>query len=127
MSFFYIISDDAIVDGVGRGDVALLAMGGEIDYDASPQLREHIADHIKAGRRRLVLDISAATFIDSTAIGVLVGAVARLREVGGGSLAVVCADENESVLRIFQITSVESMIELHRSREEALSALSLTG
>jgi anti-sigma B factor antagonist len=126
MSFFYIISNDTIVD-VGRGDIALLAMGGEIDYDASPQLKERIADHIKAGRRRLVLDISAATFIDSTAIGVLVGAVARLREAGGGSLAIVCADENESVLRIFQITGVENMIELYRSREEALSALALAG
>jgi anti-sigma B factor antagonist len=126
MSFFYIISNDAMVDDVGRSDVALLAMGGEIDYDASPRLKKSIADHIKAGRRRLVLDISAATFIDSTAIGVLVGAVARLREAGG-SLAVVCADENESVLRIFQITGVESMIELYRTREEALSALALAG
>jgi anti-sigma B factor antagonist len=126
MSFFYIISDDAMVDDVGRGDVALLAMGGEIDYDASPQLKERIADHIKSGRRHLVLDLSAATFIDSTAIGVLMGAVARLREAGG-SLAVVCPDENESVLRIFQITGVENMIELHRSREGALSALALAG
>jgi anti-sigma B factor antagonist len=127
MSFFYIISNDTVVDDMGLGDVALLAMGGEIDYDASPQLKERIADHIKAGRRRLVLDISAATFIDSTAIGVLVGAVARLREAGDGSLAIVCADENESVLRIFQITGVENMIELYRSREEALSALALAG
>jgi anti-sigma B factor antagonist len=126
MGFFYIISNDTIVD-VGRGDIALLAMGGEIDYDASPRLKERIADHIKAGRRRLVLDISAATFIDSTAIGVLVGAVTRLREAGGGSLAIVCADENESVLRIFQITGVENMIELYGSREEALSALALAG
>jgi anti-sigma B factor antagonist len=126
MSFFYIISDEAMVDDVGRSDVALLAMGGEMDYDASPRLKERIADHIKAGRRRLVLDISAATFIDSTAIGVLVGAVARLHEVGG-SLAIVCADENESVLHIFQITGVENMIELYRSREEALSALALAG
>lgn len=127
MSSFYIINDDTTVDYVGCGDVAILAMAGEIDYAASPQLRERIASHIKAGRRRLVIDLSAATFIDSTTIGVLVGAVTRLREAGGGSLAVVCADENESVLRIFEITGVDSMIALYRSREEALSALALAG
>jgi anti-sigma B factor antagonist len=126
MRSFYIISDGAPVEDAGCGDVALLAVGGEIDYAASPQLRERIADHVKAGRRHLVVDLSAVTFIDSTTIGVLVGAVARLREAGG-SLAVVCEQENVKVLRIFEITGLESMIELHRSREEAVSALALAG
>jgi anti-sigma B factor antagonist len=127
MSSFYIISDEMTVDDVGCDDVAVLAMGGEIDYAASPQLRERIAAHIKAGRRRLVIDLSAATFIDSTTIGVLMGAVTKLREAGGGSLQIVCADENAKVLRIFEITGVDSMIELYSSREEALSALSVAG
>jgi anti-sigma B factor antagonist len=127
MSSFYIISDETTVDDVGCDGVAVLAMGGEIDYAASPQLREHIAAHIKAGRRHLVIDLSAATFIDSTTIGVLMGAVTKLREAGGGSLQIVCADENAKVLRIFEITGVDSMIELYSSREEALSALSVAG
>jgi anti-sigma B factor antagonist len=74
-----------------------------------------------------VLDLSMVTFIDSTAIGVLVGAVMRLREVEGGSLTVVCADENQRVLRIFEIAGVESLITLHSSREEALSELAVAG
>jgi anti-sigma B factor antagonist len=127
MSSFYVISDETTVDDMGCEGVAVLAMGGEIDYAASPQLRERIAAHIKAGRRRLVIDLSAATFIDSTTIGVLMGAVTKLRDAGGGSLQIVCADENAKVLRIFEITGVDSMIELYSSREEALSALSVAG
>jgi anti-sigma B factor antagonist len=127
MSSFYIISDDTTIDDVGRGDLAVLAVGGEVDYSASPQLREVIASHIKTGKRHLVIDLSATTFIDSTTIGVLVGAATRLQETGGGSLAVVCADENERVLRIFEITGLDDMIALHRSREEALYALALAG
>ncbi len=127
MSSFYIISDDTTIDDVGCGDVAVLAVGGEVDYSASPQLREVIASHIKTGKRHLVIDLSAATFIDSTTIGVLVGAATRLQEAGGGSLAVVCADENEKVLRIFEITGLDVMIALHRSREEALYALASAG
>jgi anti-sigma B factor antagonist len=123
MSFFR-ISEDAS----GRdGDVLVLVAGGEIDFAASPQLRERIAEELGAGSRRLVLDLSRVTFLDSTAIGVLVGAAMRLREHGGGSLAVVCEEENKHVLRTFDIAGVTSMVALYTSREEALSALAMAG
>jgi anti-sigma B factor antagonist len=118
MSPFY------ISDSTTSGDVAVLAMGGEIDYEASPQLKERIAEHLKADKR-LVLDLSWATFIDSTAIGVLTGAVTRLREAGGEPLAVVCA--HERVLQILEITGLDSMVTLYRSCDEALSALAMAG
>jgi anti-sigma B factor antagonist len=124
MSSFY-ISDDVTATDLGGENVAVLVAGGEIDYEASPQLKEHIVSQIKSGRRRLVLDLSSATFIDSTAIGVLVGAVTKLDEAGGGSLAVVC--EHEKVLQIFEMVGLDSLIALHRSRAEALSALAMAG
>ncbi len=127
MGFFY-ISEEAAVEGVKCGeDAVLLVAGGEIDYAASPQLEERIAEHVDAGRRRLVLDLSTVTFIDSTAIGVLMGVVLLLRELGEGSLALVCADENRRVLRIFEIAGIDSLIDVYGSREEALSALSTAG
>jgi anti-sigma B factor antagonist len=126
MGFFYI--SDEVGDGAAYGDdLAVLVAGGELDYAASPQLKERLDESIDSGVRRLVLDLSMATFIDSTAIGVLVGAVMRLREAGNGSLTVVCADENRRVLRIFEIAGVDSLIALHRSREEALSELAPAG
>jgi len=124
MSSFY-ISDDVTATDLGGENVAVLVAGGEIDYEASPQLKEHNVSQIKSGRRRLVLDLSSATFIDSTAIGVLVGAVTKLDEAGGGSLAVVC--EHEKVLQIFEMVGLDSLIALHRSRAEALSALAMAG
>jgi anti-anti-sigma factor len=127
MGFFYI--SDEVDDGAGAygEDLAVLVAGGELDYAASPQLKERLTETIDAGMRRLVLDLSMATFIDSTAIGVLVGAVMRLHELGGGALTIVCAEENRRVLRIFEIAGVDSLIALHRSREEALSELALAG
>jgi len=123
MSFFYI--SDATDDGTEgpAEDAVVLAAGGELDFEASPQLRERIADQLNAGKRRVVLDLSAVTFIDSTAIGALVGAAMRMREHDEGSIAVACSDDNRRVLRIFDIAGVESMVALYPSREEALSAL----
>jgi anti-anti-sigma factor len=107
----------------GGADVIVLVASGEIDYDSCPFLRTSIFSHIGAGRRRLIIDLSAVGFIDSMAIGVLVGTVARLRHSGGGTLVVVCAPENEKVTRIFDIAGVTSVINLYRSREDALRAL----
>jgi anti-sigma B factor antagonist len=121
----FFISDNLPVEETSDGDLAILAMGGELDYEASPQLRARLVGAIKAGGRRLVLDLSDVTFIDSTAIGVLAGTVARLDEAGGGSLAVV--SRHEKVLQIFEITGLDSVISLHSSREEAVSAFSLAG
>jgi anti-sigma B factor antagonist len=118
MSSFY------ISDCMASDDVAVLDVGGEIDYEASPQLRECIMRHLKADRS-LVLDLSWATFIDSTAIGVLVGAVTRLRETEGEPLAVVCT--NEKVLQVCAITGLDSLVRLYSTREEALSALAMAG
>jgi anti-sigma B factor antagonist len=124
MTSFFIFDDEQVIDE-GYHDLAVLVLGGEVDYEVSPQLRQRIVHAIRAGRRRLVLDLSDVTFIDSTAIGVLAGAVQKLDEAGGGSLAVVCT--HEKVLQIFRITALDSMVALHRSREEALSALALAG
>lgn len=124
MRSFY-IGEDETVDPGKRGEVAVLVVGGEIDYEASPQLRASIVNAIKGGRRQLVLDLSAVTFVDSTAIGVMAGALARLEDAGGGSMAVVCT--NDKVLQIFEITGLDSVITLHGSRDDALSAIATAG
>ncbi len=122
MTFFY-FTEDATDQGVDRDDdVVILVAGGELDYAASPQFRERIAEATSAGLR-LVVDLSPATFIDSTAIGALVGAVMRLREHPGGSLAVVCSEDNEQVLRTFDMAGVTGLIALYPSCEAALLAL----
>jgi anti-sigma B factor antagonist len=124
MRSFY-IGDEQQIGDAGCRDLAVLALGGEVDYEVSPQLRTHVVRAIKAGTRRLVLDLTDVTFIDSTAIGVIAGAVERLDEVGGGSLAVVCT--HEKVLQILEITGLDSVITLYRTRDEAVSALALAG
>ena len=122
MTFFYFTEDATDRRAEHDDDVVVLVAGGELDYAASPQFRERIAEAIAADKR-LVVDLSRATFIDSTAIGALVGAVMRLREHDGGSLAVVCSEDNVQVLRTFGIAGVTGLISVYPSCEAALLAL----
>ena len=70
-----------------------------------------------AAQRSLVVDLAETTFIDSMTLGVLLGAVKRLRPVGG-RVSVVCTDAN--IRRIFEITLLDRVFALQESREAAL-------
>jgi anti-sigma B factor antagonist len=127
MGFFYIGDEAAVEESSRDGTVVVMVAGGELDFAASPQLRDRLTERIDAGTRRLILDLSGATFVDSTAIGALVSVAALLNELDGGVLVVVCPDENRRVLRIFEIAGIESLIAVHRSRAEAMRELAVAG
>ena len=66
-----------------------------------------------------MLDLLGVTFLDSTALGVLVGALKRCRELGG-ELHVVVADPR--IMKIFEITGLTSVFTIADSLEAAGAA-----
>ena len=89
--------------GAGRHAVSV---DGELDMTAAPEFRDAIHAAIDAGASTVVVDLNEVTFIDSTAIGVLLGARERLRR-SGGSLQIVCDEPN--VVRILEIMGMRSV------------------
>ena len=98
----------------------VIELGGEIDLYTAPEFKERMVQLIDGGKKRIVVDLSSATFIDSTTLGVLVGGVKRLRPAGG-ALALVCTDQN--ITKIFEITGLDRVFSIHPSREAALGSL----
>ena len=78
-----------------------------------PSFEPLISDAIDAGERRLVIDLTEATFIDSMTLGVLLGALKRLVAVDG-RLVIVCPDKH--LRRVFEITSLDRVLDARRSR-----------
>ncbi len=96
----------------------VLTPRGEIDAYSAPLLRERIVQALEADAvTRLVVDLSGTTFLDSSALGVLVGALKRVRE-RDGRLDVVSPPHG--VRRVFEITNLDRVLELHDSLESAL-------
>ena len=106
--------DDESIDA----ETHVIELGGEVDLYTAPEFKERLVQVIEDGKKQLVVDLSKATFIDSTTLGVLVGGVKRLRPTGG-SLALVCTDQNIS--KIFEITGLDRVFPIYGSREEAIS------
>jgi len=98
----------------------VVEVAGEVDLYSAPELKEHILTAIDRGRTKIVVDLTNATFIDSTTLGVLVGARKRLRE-HDGALAVVCAEDDK--LGLFEMTGLDRVFSIHSDRTAALSAV----
>jgi anti-sigma B factor antagonist len=102
----------------------VVTASGELDLHAAPALRETLLQLIELGRTEVVVDMSEATFVDSTVIGVLTGRLRELREMGG-SLSLVC--RNPNVLRTFEIAGVARNFVLYPTLPDALGAGQATG
>ena len=87
-------------------DLPIITVVGEIDVATAPQLREAIHRVIAQGKATLVLDLLGVTFLDSTALGVLVGGLKRCRELGG-ELNIVVTDAR--IKKIFEITGLHKV------------------
>lgn len=90
----------------------IVAVAGEIDVATAPQLRQCLHHLLSEGRSTIVLDLLRVTFLDSTALGVLVGALKRCREQGG-DLQIVVADPR--ILKIFEITGLTNVFAIAES------------
>ncbi len=98
-------------------DTVVVSPRGEIDAYTAPQLRHELARASADGPvRRLVVDLSGVTFIDSSGLGVLIGALRRQRE-RDGSLAVVLPPS--PIRRIFEITALDRVLTLCEDRAQA--------
>jgi anti-sigma B factor antagonist len=107
-----------LVSHRNNADLPVLEVSGELDLAVAPWLREQLDALFVGGASSLILDLSAATFLDSTALGVLVGALNRCHDLGG-SIHLVVSDPQ--ILRVLTITGLSQSFSLHRDRAELLA------
>jgi anti-sigma B factor antagonist len=75
--------DDLSIDLRATDGQAVVRLEGELDVYTAPRLRERLAEIISDGHCHIVIDLADLEFIDSTGIGVLVGALKRAQQHGG--------------------------------------------
>jgi anti-sigma B factor antagonist len=85
---------------------------------SASHLRDELLRAGEAEHPCVVVDLSRVTFIDSTGLGVLVGALKRVREKG--ALSLVCPQRQ--VRRVFEITGLTKVFPMFNSLEEAVAS-----
>jgi anti-sigma B factor antagonist len=88
-----------------------------VDLYSSPTLRERVIQLVDDGHTRLIVNLQEVGFMDSSGLGVLVGALKRLNE-HDGKLVLVCPEG--SPLKVLTITGLDKVIPIYASLDEAL-------
>jgi anti-sigma B factor antagonist len=96
----------------------VLNVRGEIHLTTAPRFSQRLQEAIDNGNTMIVLDLSGVEFIDSTGLSVLLNGL-RLVTQMHGRMAIVCA--NPTVLRLFQITSLDDTFDIFDDRPEAVA------
>lgn len=96
---------------------SVISVEGELDLSTAPRLKWMLIDSLEAGTTRLVVDLSLATFMDSTALGVLVGVNRRLDP--SARLAIVCTRDN--VLKVFEFSGTDGAFAIYPTLDEGLA------
>ena len=97
----------------------VITVRGELDLATAPRLKWPLVDAIDSGRDRLVVDLADVTFMDSTALGVLIGARRSLGPTA--HMAIICA--NADVLKIFEISGLDVAFRIFPNCNEGLEYL----
>ena len=103
----------------------MLTISGEHDLSTAPTLRRRIDNLLNEGTAT-VIDLSPATFIDSSILGVILDRRRRAAEARIG-LAVVHDGGAEAVDRVLEVTGLRTGLPVHTRREEAFAEASGSG
>lgn len=95
---------------------SVISVSGELDLSTAPRLKWMLGEALEEDSTQIVIDLSDVGFMDSTALGVLLGV---RRKLDDDVLAVVCV--NESVLQIFRLSGTDRIFAIHPTLDESLA------
>jgi len=102
-------------------DITVLVITGQVTIGAGDiDVRETVQSALAAGGRKIVLDMSGVTRLDSSGIGELISAYASVKNRGG---RMAIAGLSPRLATVLQVTQLVGILELHDTVSAAASAL----
>jgi len=99
-------------------NIPIVKVDGEIDLHTCAPLRQTLRDLADAQNPDIIIDLTNTPYLDSAALGVLIGAIRRVQETDG-TISLVGA--TSFVRRIFEITRLSKIFQMHDDMPAALA------
>jgi anti-sigma B factor antagonist len=99
-----------------RNGAVVIELVGELDLYNADEVRAALGQALGGGATRIVVDLSAVEFVDSTALGVLIEACSRLGENG-----LRLAAPQLETRRTLQVSGLDRRLQVHDTVDQALA------
>jgi anti-sigma B factor antagonist len=91
-------------------DSAVIRPTGRLTMVVTPQLRSLITETVRAGRTRIVVDLAACEFVDSSGLGALIAGLKTARQAGG-DLRIACV--GPQIATVLRLTNLDRVLRPH--------------
>lgn len=98
----------------------VIELEGEVDVYTAPQLKQQMINLLESGNKQMIIDLTKVEYLDSTALGVLIGGLKRMREMDG-NMMLVCPSAR--IRRVFEITGLDKIFDIYNTADEAQEAV----
>ena len=103
------------VDDIAH-DLAIVRVEGRLNMVSAPELRDVVTRAVAEGRIRLVIDLAAVEFMDSSGLGALIGALKAARGAGGDLRIAAPGDQ---VLMVLKLSNVDRILKPYETADAA--------
>lgn len=104
-----------------HGELEIVVLRGQfVGGKETDDLRDTLNEVLQGQRHMILLDLSNVTYLNSTALGVLIAAHSSITKRGG---KIALCGLSESLENIFVITKLSMVFDIYRNRDEAIQAL----
>ncbi len=100
-----------------RNDSVVCFLEGEININNSPELRKSFDGIISRGEKKVIIDFSAVSYIDSSGLATLIEMFQRLKKIGG---KLRFSNMEQKIKNVFEITKLHKLFEIFDTQEAAL-------
>lgn len=100
-----------------KGTHVVLSPAGKFNLVAAPPFKARVDDLVAQGRTRVVVDLHAVDFIDSSGLGALIGGLKTARQQGGDLRIAAAGTQVRAVLKL---TNLDRILSPYETVEEAL-------
>ena len=105
------------------GSVVVLDVSGRLVLgDGDELLKDRVASHFDKGNRRVLLNVSNLSYVDSSGLGVIVASFLAARTVGGALRQVNPSSRLHQLLALAKLLTI---VDVCKSDEEAIESLAV--
>lgn len=101
-------------------DILLMQVKGEVDASSSIKLDDAFKAALQ-NHKKIMVDLGGLEYISSAGLGVF---VSHLEEINSNEISLILFGLSESVQQIFGLLGLQELLDIVKSKEEAIAKLS---